>query len=237
MLDRHDPIVAFKLRILARAMPATSAIVFGDMYMVEGGYVAECRELGCERVVLVDTLETRNWVQARLSDPSLDFYKGDFADHQFMTSIRERFTISVAFDVLLHQPPLLHTLHDMLEKTEERIAIVQPMLKEHDLANALVYLPGSPPEDGLYPLPEREREYRLFDVRQVNHTHWIWGMTASFLRSVLAGEGFELIHEEEGEDLPNPRWRWWGGVAQRREPNPDHWTAVTPTHGVVDPGW
>jgi hypothetical protein len=237
MLDRLDPRVRFKLSILERAMPAESVIVFGDMYVVEGGYAAQCRELGAERVVLVDTFETRHWLEARLGDERLDFYKGDFSSHDFMTSIRERFTVSVAFDVLLHQPPLLNTLHNMLAKTEERIAIVQPMLKERELANTLVYLPGSPPEDGLYPMAEPDRQYRLFDIRLVNQGQWIWAMTVSFLRSVLAGEGFELIHEQDFDDLPNPQWRWWGGVAERRGPNSDHWSTQKPRPGVSPADW
>jgi hypothetical protein len=171
----QDPLVQFKLGILNRAMPAATAIVFGDMCGVEGGDTAKCLQSGAERALLVDSLETPNWARARLSEPRLDFYKGDFSDHSFMTSIRERFDVSVAFDVLLHQPPLLNTPHNMLEKTLERIAIVQPVLKERELSNVLVYLPGCSPEDGLYPIADTNSSYRMFDAYEVNHSHWIWG--------------------------------------------------------------
>jgi hypothetical protein len=237
MLDPQDPIVQFKLEVLRVAMPAASVILFGDIFRVDGGYAIKCLEYGADRVLVVDSLETRGWTEARLHEPRLDFLKGDFSNHLFMAGLREHFELSVAFDVLLHQPPLLSTLHAMLDRTVSRIAIVQPVLKERQLRNTLVYLPGSLPEDGLYPVPSADPEYRMFDVRQVNHEHWIWGMTPSFLRSVLAGEGFELIHEQPWNDLPNPTWQWWGAVAQRANPNPDHWAARTTSPGVYSPDW
>ena len=174
-LEEADPIVHFKVEMLRAAMPASSAAIFGDIFKVDGGFTEKCFELGCERVLLVDSLETPTWLERRLADHRLDFYKGDFSDHSFMTSIRERFDVSVAFDVLLHQPPLLNTPHNMLEKTLERIAIVQPVLKERELSNVLVYLPGCSPEDGLYPIADTNSSYRMFDAYEVNHSHWIWG--------------------------------------------------------------
>ncbi|MGI8711750.1 MAG: hypothetical protein ACR2NR_00895 [Solirubrobacteraceae bacterium] len=211
--------------------------MFGDTYVVEGGYAARCLKFGAERVVLVDTLETPAWLEARLGDHRLDFLKGDFSDRLFMSSIREQFDVSVAFDVLLHQPPLLGTLHDMLEKTTQRIAIVQPMLKERDVANTLIYLPGSPSADGLYPLRDADPGYRMFDVHEVNQSHWIWAMTPSFLRSALDGEGFAIVREETLGDLPNPQWQWWGAVAERRPHNPHHWSRHSSTPGVAEPAW
>jgi hypothetical protein len=237
VLNESDPLVQFKLEILERAMPADSAIVFGDMYIVDGGYTAKCLEFGCERAVLVDSLETPAWLERRLSDPRLDFYKGDFSDPLFMHSIRERYAISVVFDVLLHQPPLLSTLHLMLEKTKGAVAIVQPVLEEQDVPNVLVYLPGQPPDSGLYPLSKPSREYRAFDVHQVNQSHWIWGMTPSLIRSVLLGEGFEVVHEASGGELENPRWMWWGAVARRVGENAQHWSRTRPTPGTYSPEW
>lgn len=185
-------------------MPAKSAIVFGDMYIVEGFYTAKCLEYGCGQVALVDSLETPGWLQRRLADGRIDFFKGDFSDPFFMASIRERYSISVVFDILLHQASLLSTLHMMLEKTEDAIAIVQPVLKERETQNALVYLPGQPADSGLYPLAERSEEYRAFGPEEVNQAHWIWGMTPSFIRSVLTSEGFEIVREENAGQLENP---------------------------------
>src|SRR4029077_5635033 len=98
---------------------------------------------------------------------------------------------------------------------EDAIAIVQPVLKERPTANSLIYLPGQPDDSGLYPLAERSEEYRAFKVDQVNQSHWIWGMTPSFIRSVLAGEGFDVSEEDGAGDLENPEWQWWGCVARR----------------------
>ena len=38
MLNRDDPIVQFKLAMLERCLPAPSAVVFGDVWGVDGGY-------------------------------------------------------------------------------------------------------------------------------------------------------------------------------------------------------
>jgi hypothetical protein len=237
MLNEDDPVVHLKLQMLRAAMPARSAIVFGDMYIVEGAYTAKCLEYGCERAVLVDSLETPGWLQTRLADGRIDFFKGDFSDAFFMQSIRERFSVSVVFDILLHQPPLLSTLHMMLDKSEDAIAIVQPVLKERDLQNALIYLPGQPRDSGLYPVGEPSAEYLAFDVKEVNQSHWIWGMTPSFIRSVLAGEGFEVVLEEGAGELENPQWTWWGCVARRSTENPRHWSRQAPTPGLYEPSW
>jgi hypothetical protein len=237
VLNESDPIVQLKLRMLQAAMPAASAIVFGDMYIVEGAYTAKCLEYGCERAALVDSLETPGWVETRLRDPRIDFFKGDFSDPFFMQGLRGSYAISVAFDILLHQAPLLGTLHLILERTEEAIAIVQPVLNERENANALVYLPGQPADCGLYPLAAPSEEYRAFDPREVNQSHWIWGMTPSFVRAALAGEGFEVSHEETAGALENPQWVWWGCVARRREGNPHHWSRQAPTPGLYQPSW
>lgn len=236
-LDRNDPRVTLKLDLLEAAMPAESAAVFGDMYGVEGAYTVRCAELGCPRVVLVDSLETPAWLQARLEHPLLDFYKGDFSDPLFMKSIRERFDVTVAYDVLLHQPPLLATIHMILELTRERICVCQPVLKERESPNTLIYLPGNS-DRGLYPLAEPSAEYKAFDPLAVNQSNWIWGITPSLLRSVLAGEGFEITVERDGDDLPNPAWMSWGCIAQRVRPsNPQHWSQTRPVAGLYEPDW
>ena len=236
--DNLQPEQRLKLRILDLALPAQSVVVFGDVWMVEGLYARRCVESGCQRVLVLDTLETPGWLDHRQALPMLDFRKGDFADPFFMATVRERFEISVAFDVLLHQPPLLAALHLMLEKTERAICIVQPMLKERDVPNSLVYLPGNVDVDQLAPVPsDAEDDVHVFSVEDVNHSHWIWGMTRSFLGSVLAGEGFEITREETGDSLPNANWFWYGCVAERREVNPRHWSRTQPHPGVLDLSW
>jgi hypothetical protein len=225
--------------LLQRCMPAKDAVVFGDIYIVDGGYTQKCVELGCGRALLIDTVETPRWVQARLKEPRLDYYKGDFSNPLFMKSFSETFDVGVVFDILLHQAPLLGTVNLMLEKVRRFVCIAQPMLEEQPVPNSLVYLPGLPPSSGLYPLDQQSQEYKLFDPEQVNHTHWLWGMTPSFLKSSLRGEGFEVVHEARLANaiVPNKKWYWWGCIAERRRENPSHWSRLPLTQGITTPSW
>jgi hypothetical protein len=50
-LQTDDPVVAFKLAMLDRALPAESAVVFGDVWRVDGGYTVACADRGCQRVL------------------------------------------------------------------------------------------------------------------------------------------------------------------------------------------
>ncbi len=207
------------------------------MYIVEGGYARKCLELGCEDVLLIDSVETPNWQKTRLENPRLDFYKGDFANPQFMASFQRRFDIGIVYDVLLHQAPLIGTLHLILSKIESRICIVQPMLREQPLANALIYLPGNPNKD-LYPVAQESPDFLVFDASSVNHGCWLWGMTVSFLTSVLTGEGFRIVYQAEHEpSWTTPDWLLWGCVAERGERNPNHWSSFTALPGLKDFGW
>ena len=88
-----SPVVQFKTAILKKAMPAESAIVFGDMWKVDGFYTKKTLELGCKRAVLVDSLETAKWLKTRLQYPQIDFFKGDFSNPLFMKSILEKFDL------------------------------------------------------------------------------------------------------------------------------------------------
>jgi hypothetical protein len=231
----NDRVVQFKVAILEKAMPAESAVVFGDMWKVDGFYTKKTSELGCKRVLLIDSLETEQWLRTRLQCPQIDFFKGDFSNPLFMKSIQEKFDIGVAFDILLHQPPLLNTLHLMLEKIEKRFCIVQPMLQEQQYPNSLVYLPGN--TDELYPLGRKHGDYKMFEVSQVNQSHWIWGMTPTFLHAVFLGEGFDLVHQEELSPLPNKHWFWGGYIYEKKRDNPSHWSTSRVTPGLYKADW
>jgi len=231
----NDRVVQFKVEILDKAMPAESAVVFGDMWKVDGFYTKKTLELGCKRAVLIDSLETEKWLKTRLQFPQIDFLKGDFSNSLFMKSIQEKFDIGVVFDVLLHQPPLLNTLHLMLEKIEQRFCIVQPMLREQKYPNSLVYLPGN--TDELYPLGAKHGDYKMFEVSQVNQSHWIWGMTPTFLHAVFLGEGFDLVHQEELSPLPNKHWFWGGYIYEKKRDNPSHWSTSKVTPGLYKADW
>lgn len=236
-MDTSDALVQFKLALLDAAAPMSSAIVFGDIYRVDGAYTVATLEHGSSRSLLVDTLETPAWLQHRLLHPELDFVKGDFGDPLLMDSIREQFDVGVVFDILLHQPPLLHTLHLMLSKVTRAICIAQPCLKDGDRDNELVYLPGSTNAE-LYPLHTTSDDYRVFDVNEVNHSHWIWAMSSSFVRNALAGEGFEVRREETLEHpILTENWVWKGFVAERLGTNDRHWSRHTATPGLYRTPW
>jgi len=237
MFNEQDPLVKFKLEILKKGFPAKDCVVFGDMYVVEGGFTKKCLDYGAENVLLIDTLETPNWLDTRKQRPEINFYKGDFSNTLFMKSIQETFDTGVVFDILLHQAPLLNTLHLMLEKIRGKILIVQPMLKEQKFGNTLVYLPGNKDAGELYPMKERDKEYKAFDVNEVNQSHWLWAMTVSFLTAVLEGEGFEVTHTAKFADLPNDNYIWWGCVAERKRENPSHWSRHRVMKKLYSPSW
>jgi hypothetical protein len=238
MLDRSEPVVDFKLQLLGRALPGCdSAVLFGDMWRVDGGYTVECAE-HCQRVLLIDSLETVAWQQERIARPTIDFRKGDFSDPLFMASVREKFDLGVVFDILLHQPGMLGTLALMLRLVEKRFCVVQPMLEEQEHPGTLVYLPGNTAVEELYPLEAEASDHKVFDVGEVNHSHWIWGMTPSFLTAAIAAEGFDPIATEELGPLPNPRWKWWGAIYERRRPpSPGLWTNQRATPGLYAGEW
>jgi hypothetical protein len=226
-LALQDPAGQLKLDLLGRALPARDAIVFGDMWVIEGAYSQRLLELGCEQVTLVDNFETPGFVETRLANPALNFYKGDFSDAMFMESIRERYEVGVLYDILLHQAPLLHSLHLMLSKVSGRVCFVQPMLRESEDGAVAVYLPGNPQAERLHPLGSEHGAISLAGARESNPAHWIWGLTPAFVEAALAGEGFETVHRAQVDEqrFPNPRWFWWGCVAERRDMELVHWSA------------
>jgi hypothetical protein len=238
MLDRDDPVVGFKLEMLKRALPGTSsAVLFGDIWRIDGGYSVECAK-HCERVTLVDSLETPAWQQQRIANPAIDFRKGDFSDPFFMASMREQFAVGVVFDILLHQPGMLATLALMLELVEERFCVVQPMLEEQADPGTLIYLPGNSSVAELYPLAAEASDHKLFDRDEVNHSHWIWAMTPSFLTAAIGAEGFEPVSEEVLGPLPNPRWQWWGAVYERKRARAaGHWANQKVQPGLFTDEW
>jgi len=230
-----DPAVELKSSLLVAAMPAEEAIVFGDVWGVHGGYAQRCLELGCSRAYVVDSLETPEFAETLRGEPRLEFVRGDFSDPLVMKTAPQA-EVGVAFDVLLHQAPLVSTIHLMLEQSRRALCIMQPMLVEQSVPGSLVYLPGNPAREKLQPWFQHLAgggvdEIHAFDALEVNHGSWIWGITRGFLCALLEGEGFELTCERRGPELANPNWYLWGCVAERRRRNPRHWS-VYPTRWV-----
>ena len=48
---------------------ADSAIVFGDIYKVDGWYSRKCFDSECNHVLLIDTVETVSWQKYRIQSP------------------------------------------------------------------------------------------------------------------------------------------------------------------------
>ena len=237
-LNTDHPAVKLKLDLLEAATPVPRAVVYGDMWAVEGAYTLRCLELGCASVTLIDSFETPDWQRTRIEHPELDFVKGDFADPLFMCSIRTKYDLGVAYDVLLHQASLLGALHLMCERVEQRFVVVQPMLREGGDPQQLVYLPGLAVDAGLHPAGSDTDWMRAIGpATEVNTVHWLWAMTPSFLRAALRGEGFEVTAERDEEGgFPNPRWTWWGCIAERVEGPTAHWSEHHRHPGLRSPG-
>jgi hypothetical protein len=46
------------------------------------------------------------------------------------------------------------------------------------------------------------------------------------MEAALAGEGFDITHRVEIDEqrFPNPRWFWWGCIAERTDAELQHWS-------------
>lgn len=222
-----------KLNLLEAVVPAEHAIVFGDVWGVHGAYSQHLVDLGCDPVWVVDTAETPEFKRRREQHPALHFEQGDFSDPFYMKGLRPVPEVGIAFDILLHQGPVVNATHLILHHSQRAICIAQPMLKEQALPNALIYLPGNTEARSLRPSygglrPEETDDVRAFDVEHVNQESWLWGMTRSLMENLLLGEGFEITHEEKRRELENPNWYLWGCIAERRRANPRHWSSSHP---------
>ena len=206
---------AYKVDLLKRACPADSVLDFGGMWGVQGKYAMLCKELGCKHVTIIDTLEVPEWNSVQGSTDGLTFLKGDFADPFFMANLSETCDLSIAYSIMLHQKNLLDVLGSILERTRETFCFCQPMLRESETSQSLIFLPGHPDEQSLHPYPGQDTA-SIFQSQHLTHNFWIWGMTPSFMRAALECYGFIISYEEEFEDLPNPRWFWWCCIATRR---------------------
>lgn len=236
-LDTAHPAVKLKLDLLEGATPARHAIVYGDMWVVEGAYAQRCLELGCKSVTLIDLFETANWQRTRIQHPELEFVKGDFADPLFMASLPRSYEVGVAYDVVLHQASLLGALHLMCERVTERFVVAQPVLHERAESQEVVYLPGLAADAALHPAgSEAEAMPAVGPAQDVNSAYWIWAMTPSFLRAALRGEGFEVTLERSSDGgFANPRWAWWGCIAERVDWPSGHWSGHLRHPGLVTP--
>jgi hypothetical protein len=156
---------------------------------------------------MVDRHVFENWRRNRELGRGIDFRRGDFSNLTFMASIRQRYDLALAYDVLPHQIDPRHTLALMLSKTRKFFLVSQPILGDRAMPfrNSLILLSGSR-ERKLIPFREqwtRKTNYwkNFRDASIIDPRHWLWGMTPSFLESILRSFGWKLVHREF--------WRGW----------------------------
>jgi hypothetical protein len=216
-----DATVKRKLDLVKRCLPVGSVIDFGGMWEVDGYYSKQClKRFGIKKVTMVDAEESENWRADPALREGLDFRKGDFSSERFMESIAHSYDLAIAYDVLLHQIDLRRTLTLMLSKSKRFFLISNPVIPDAAMLyrNSLILLSGSRSPD-LIPFHEewtKEMDYwRNFrDSSNVARNHWLWGMSPSFIESLMAGLGWHLAHKEVWKDpfLQNHRWRMGGFI-------------------------
>lgn len=220
-----DRTVKRKLGLIERCLPAGSAIDYGGMWEVDGYYSKQCRDrFGVKRVTMVDREESENWKRNSSLRAGIDFRKGDFADMKFMASISSRYDLGIAFDVLLHQVDLRHTLSLMLSKVRKSFVVENPLIPDRRMTyrNSSVLLSGVM-DTRLIPFREEWTERinywsNFSDPSNVGWNHWLWGLSPSFLQSLMAGLGWDLVHREfwRGWLPKGTPWRLGGFVFRRR---------------------
>lgn len=193
--------------MIERCLPVSSVIDFGGMWGVDGLYSSICvEEFNIPRVTMIDKFESENWIQNPRLRANIDFRIGDFSDEVFMSSLKESYDLALAYDVLPHQRDPIHTLSLMLSKTKKFFLISQAILPEEIIPhNSLILLSGSRAKK-LIPFHEKwtkEINYwaNFSDATIMDSDHWLWGMTPSFIESLMAGLGWRIIHREF--------WRGW----------------------------
>lgn len=219
-----DATVRRKLGLVERCLPVRSVIDFGGMWEVDGYYSKQfLTRFGIRKVTMVDAEESENWRADPALREGLDFRKGDFSDERFMESIAPSYDLATAYDVLLHQIDLRHTLSLMLSKTKRFFLISNPVIPDAIMPyrNSLILLSGSL-SPKLIPFHEqwtKQMDYwrNFADSSNVERNHWLWGMSPSFIESLMAGLGWQVVHMEIWRDsfLQNQRWRMGGFVFTR----------------------
>lgn len=221
-----------KISLIEKCLPVESVIDFGGMWEVDGLYSRVCSErFRIARVTMVDKYVSENWVQNPRVRNGIDFRKGDFSDEEFMSTLEASYDLALAYDVLPHQRDLIHTLNLMLSKTSRFFLISQPILPEKTVSfrNSLVLLSGSKAYS-LIPFREEwaeETDYwaNFSDATVMDTSRWIWGMTPSFIESIMRSSGWKLVYKEfwRGWLPKSSKWRICGlifkGVNSRHEAN------------------
>lgn len=204
-----------KTSLIEKCLPAKSVIDFGGMWEVNGLYSRICLDrFKIPKVTMIDDFLSENWKNDLKLRRGIDFRKGDFSDEKFMATIKDKYDIGLAYDVILHQIDLRHTISMMLDKVSKFFLVSLPLLPEKMVSfrNSLILLSGSQ-EKKLIPFDEnwtRKMHYwkNFSDARIVCYNHWLWGMTPSLLESLLLGLGWRRTYRRFLKDWLPPESKW-----------------------------
>ena len=112
-----DETVRRKTSLIEHCLPVSSVIDFGGMWEVNGYYSKLCKEkFGVKQVTMIDSFESRAWKRNPKLREGIEFRRGEFSSDDFMIKIRKHYDLALAYDVLLQQIDLRHTLGLMLSK-------------------------------------------------------------------------------------------------------------------------
>jgi hypothetical protein len=208
----------FKRSLIDRVLPTRSLLDAGGMWGVHGAYALHAATHGAERVVLLDTLRTAEFDAWRVELPGkVDFVEGDLNDPGTWLLVPEVET-ALCFEVLMHQPVPLLTLHGLTCVTTRRIVLSVSVIPEARFAtpNCAVFLPGMPREhqDTFHPEPGNPvfKVYSTDPAAARSHSEWHWGLTATLITSWMKYLGWSVTEEWRRPVLGN--WEWWQAIFQ-----------------------
>ncbi|MFQ5871967.1 MAG: hypothetical protein ACE5IB_07400, partial [Candidatus Geothermarchaeales archaeon] len=187
-------------------------------------YSRQCIDrFGVHNVTMVDKLESENWRTNPKLREGIDFRLGDFSDDGFMSTIRRKHELALAYDVLPHQIDLRRAISLMLSKTSRFFLVSNAILPDKlmPFRNCLILLSGSR-EQALVPFHEewtKKTDYwrNFHDPSIVDTEHWLWGISPSFIESLVTGFGWHLLHREfwRGWLPQDSKWRYCGLIFTR----------------------
>jgi hypothetical protein len=215
-----------KVELIAGAGKARSIRDFGGLWGVDGLYLLEgAKALGSEYAEMIDvTPRDGFWENVRRLHEHqphvrVELKEADFRVAELYGSLCE-VDLSLLYEVLLHQDNPEEIIKRVLSRTRQCVCVAQPVLRE-----TMFRLPASTACIQFYgeELKERLRVKGWWEpeprVEQFDTRYWMWGQTASFLKAVFGGYGFDVAHEETYALSENQ--------SRHRRSRPSNWSSST----------
>jgi hypothetical protein len=194
-----------KIALIAEIGKADSIRDFGGLWGVHGLYLLEgARVLESDFAEMIDVTPVEEFVvnARRLQQEraiQINMIEADFRTPDLFEILRP-VDVALLYDVLLHQDTAVEVIKGVTATTRECICVAQPVLKEEifTLPNAAVNLQfyGEELKDELRTGSWWPKEA---PVRRFDQSKWLWGQTASFLRSLFTGYGWRVEYEQAHE--------------------------------------